>query len=301
MIDAVVIGLIESAPLVLAAVGFTLIYYLNGFINVAYAETITVGAYTAVVFNNTLGWSVYASMVPAALLSGVFSVVTYLLVFRPALNRGVGPVEMIVLSVGLSFFIRHALRVGFGLDSYQYDLRDPSYLSLLGTGITSSQIISLLLVAAVAVLCYVLIYRTPHGGQIRAFASNKDLARVSGINPHKVAVLVWFLGGVVGGLAGVFTGTFAFVDYELGWDTILVLIMVAIIGGVGSVRGALIAGLVVGIVTSVISLWTQSPIYAQVALLALFVVVLRLRKVGVPGGVGRLALRTSRPALAGRS
>ena len=39
--DALVLGIIEAAPLILAAAGFTLIFYLNGFINVAYAENIT--------------------------------------------------------------------------------------------------------------------------------------------------------------------------------------------------------------------------------------------------------------------
>lgn len=282
MVDAIVIGLIESAPLILAAVGFTLIYYLNGFINVAYAETVTVGAYAAVVFNGTLGWSIYSAMIPAALVAGVFSVLTYLLVFRPALNRGVGNVEMIVLSVGLSFLVRHGLRVGFGLSSYQYDMRDPSYLTLLGTGITSSQITSLLLVAAVSLGMYLLIYRTGQGGRIRAFASNHDLALVSGINPNRVAVLVWFLAGLVGGFAGIFTGTFAFIDYQVGWNMILILIMIAIIGGVGSVRGALFAGLGVGVVTSIITLRSGSPIYAQIALLALFIVALRLKKSGLP-------------------
>lgn len=36
--DALVLGLFGAAPLVLAAVGFTLIYYLSGFINVAYGQ-----------------------------------------------------------------------------------------------------------------------------------------------------------------------------------------------------------------------------------------------------------------------
>lgn len=287
MVDAVLIGLIESAPIILASVGFTLIYYLNGFINVAYAETLTVGAYVATVFNTMLGWNVYASLVPAALLSGLFSVLSYLVVFRPALRRGVGPVEMIVLAVGLSFFIRHAIRVGFGLESYQLDMAGTTYLSILGTGITSSQLISLALVAVFAVGLYLLIYRTSQGGRIRALASNEPLALVSGIDPRKVAVLVWFLAGVVGGLAGVFTASFSFVDYQLGWNMILILIMIAIIGGIGSVRGALLAGSAVGIITSIVTLQLGSPIYAQVVLLSLFIVVLRLKS-------GRPVLRRGR-------
>ena len=49
--DSIFIGLLEASPLILAAMGFTLIYYLNGFINFAYGESITFGAYFAVLFN----------------------------------------------------------------------------------------------------------------------------------------------------------------------------------------------------------------------------------------------------------
>ena len=69
--------------------GFTLIYYLNGFTNVAFAENITFGAFFSVIFTSILGLDFYVSIVPAALLSGVVSVLTYLCVFRarPAPGR----------------------------------------------------------------------------------------------------------------------------------------------------------------------------------------------------------------------
>jgi branched-subunit amino acid ABC-type transport system permease component len=277
--DTLLIGLIEAAPLILAAIGFTLIYYLNGFINVAYAETVTSGAYFAIMFNSMLGLNFYASIVPAALLSGALSALTYVAVFRPALNRGVGAVEMIILSVGLSFLIRHALRLFFGVDLYLFDITDPSYLSLFGTGITSAQIWAMALAVLIAVGAYLLTYKTTYGQRIRGLASNADLAAASGIDPTKTSVLVWFVSGVAGGLAGIFIGVFSFVDYLLGWNLILIIIMVTIIGGIGSVRGALIAGAATGIATAVLTKLSD-PLYAQVFLLLLFIAVLRFRNVG---------------------
>src|SRR5665647_513113 len=81
--STLVLGLLEAAPLVLAAIGFTLIFRLNGFINVAFAENITLGAYFAVIFNSILGWNFYVSIIPATLLSGLLSVTTYLIIYRP--------------------------------------------------------------------------------------------------------------------------------------------------------------------------------------------------------------------------
>jgi branched-subunit amino acid ABC-type transport system permease component len=277
--DTLLIGLIEAAPLILAAIGFTLIYYLNGFINVAYAETVTSGAYFAILFNSILGLNFYVAIVPAALLAGALNALTYVAVFRPALRRGVGKIEMIILSVGLSFLLRHALRLFFGVDLYLFDIQDPTYLSLFGTGVTSVQIWAMVLAVAIAVGAYLLTYRTTYGQQIRGLASNADLAAASGIDPTRTSVLVWFVSGVAGGLAGVFIGVFSFVDYTLGWNMILIIIMVTIIGGIGSVRGALVAGAVTGIVTAVLTS-VSDPLYAQVFLLLLFIAVLRFRQAG---------------------
>jgi branched-subunit amino acid ABC-type transport system permease component len=278
--STMVLGLLEAAPLVLAAIGFTLIFCLNGFINVAYSENITLGAYFAVIFNSMLGWNFYLSIIPASLLSGAFSVLTYLLVFRPAFKRGVGKTELIILSVGLSFFVRYGSRLIFGNDLFNFNFVNPSYLSVFGIGITSIQITCLALVAIISVSLYIFIYRTNYGERMRALADKEELAMVSGINPTKVSILIWFIAGTAGGLAGIFYGAFSFISSSLGWNLILIIIMVTIVGGIGSVRGALIASAFAGIITSAVTL-VSKPLYGQVALLIIFIGILKLKKARV--------------------
>jgi branched-subunit amino acid ABC-type transport system permease component len=275
-----VIGILESAPLMVAAVGFTLIFCLNGFMNIAYGENLTMGAFLAVTFNTVLGWNFYLSIIPAALLAGALSVVTYLLVFRPAIKRGVGKIEMIILSVGLSFVIRYSINLIWGSKVRNFLVGKTYYLSFFGVGITSTQLICLGLVLLIALGLYLFIYRTNYGETMRALADNEELAMISGINPIKVSVLVWFLSGVAGGLAGIFTGVFTWVHSGIGWHEILVILLIAIIGRVGNVRGALIAGAVVGIITTAVTLVTQ-PAYGIVTLLVVFIVILKFRKVEV--------------------
>ena len=275
--DSLILGIIEAAPLVLAAMGFTLIFYLNGFINVAYAETVTVGAYFAIVFNSMLGLNFYLAIIPSALLSGVISVATYLVVFRPALRRGVESTEMIILSVGLSFFMRYSLRLIFGSTLYALDIVSSTSINIFGIGITNIQLTALVLVAVITVALYLFIYRTNYGEMMRGLANNEVLAMVSGINPVKVSVLIWFLAGVAGGLAGLFYGVFSFVNTLLGWKLVLIIIMVTIVGGIGNVRGALIASIGAGIITAAVTLVTK-PLYGEVILLLVFIGVLRLKK-----------------------
>lgn len=271
--DSIFIGLLEASPLILAAMGFTLIYYLNGFINFAYGENMTFGAYFAVMLNVGLGLNFYLAIVPAALLAGCLSVATYLFVFRPALNRGVKPSEMIILSVGLSFMLRYGLVLFVGAENAYLNEPPIGFYNFAGLGATNLQLIALILVVIFALNLYWLIYKTNFGEVIRGLANNEDLAQVSGINPHKVSVRVWFIAGVAGGLSGIFSGVFALANPQMGWNLILITIMVSIVAGVGSVRGALFASVVAGILTSFITLISK-PLYAEVVLLIAFILIL---------------------------
>ncbi len=271
--DSIFIGLLEASPLILAAMGFTLIYYLNGFINFAYGENMTFGAYFAVMLNVGLGLNFYVAIIPAALLAGCLSVATYLFIFRPALNRGVKPSEMIILSVGLSFMLRYGLVLFVGAENAYLNEPPIGFYNFMGLGATNLQLIALILVIIFALNLYWLIYKTNFGEVIRGLANNEDLAQVSGINPHKVSVRVWFIAGVAGGLSGIFSGVFALANPQMGWNLILITIMVSIVAGVGSVRGALIASIVAGILTSFITLISK-PLYAEVVLLLAFIFIL---------------------------
>jgi branched-subunit amino acid ABC-type transport system permease component len=128
-----------------------------------------------------------------------------------------------------------------------------------------------------AVGLYLFIFRTRYGEQMRALAGNRDLAKASGINPNQVSILIWFIAGVAGGLAGIFYGVFSFVNADIGWNLILIIIMISILGRVGNVRGALVVGVGAGIVVAFITQVTQ-PLYAQVVLLVLFVIVLKMTR-----------------------
>lgn len=273
---AVIIGLTDQAPLILAAIGMALIYQLSNVINVAYAETITLGAYFAMWFNTTFGLNFYASLVLAGILGGLLSVATYLLVFRPAHLRNVGTVEVIIISLGLSVFLRHALQFVFGYDTRFFDVASADRVSVLGVGVTTFQITAVVLVIALALGLYFFIQRTNYGQQIRALASDESLAKVSGINPLLVTVMIWFIAGVAGGLAGAFWGFGAAAKPDLGWDRFLLILLVVLVGGVWGLRGVIIAGLGTGVLLSGMKL-EIAPLRAEIFLLIVFIVILKLR------------------------
>jgi branched-chain amino acid transport system permease protein len=275
--QSVVIGLTENAPLVLAAIGFALLYRLTGLINVAYSETITLGAYFGMWINTSFGLSFYAALPFAGLMGGLVSVATYLLIFRPAKQRNVGTLEMIIISFGLSIFLRYGLQFVFGYPMRYFDVPPPSTIWVLGVGVGSFRVLAVASVVVLAVMLVLFIQRTSLGLQIRALASDDKLAQVSGIRPLAVTLLIWFIAGVAGGLAGAFLGVGSSVGFLLGWRQFLFILLVVLVGGSWGLTGVIVAGLGAGVALAAMTLQFGQALYAQLVLIVVFVVVLKLR------------------------
>lgn len=275
--ESLVIGLSEHAPLVLAAMGFALLYRLTGLINVAYSETVTLGAYFGMWVNTTFGLNFYATLIPTGVLTGLLSVATYFAIFRPAKLRNVGMLEMIIISFGLSIFLRHGLQFVFGYPVRFFDVPPPQSIQVLGVGVSVFRLLALGSVLALALLLYWFIQKTSFGLQIRALASDEDLAQVSGIRPLFVTVLIWFLAGVAGGLAGAFYGVGSNVAPLLGWRQFLFIFLVVMVGGARNIGGVILAGIATGVALAAMTLQFGQTLYAQLVLIVAFVVILKAR------------------------
>jgi branched-chain amino acid transport system permease protein len=277
VVQSLVIGLTEYAPLVLAAIGFALIYRVSGLINVAYSETITLGAYFGVWANTTFGLNFYAVLIPAGVLAGLVSVATYLGIFRPAKRRNVGTLEMIIISFGLSIFLRYGLQFVFGYPVRFFDVPPPETVWILGIGVGSFQLLAVASVAVLALLLYWFIQRSGLGLKIRALASDENLAQVSGIRPLAVTTLIWFIAGVAGGMAGAFLGVGSSVAPLLGWRQFLFILLVTLVGGSWGLGGVIVAGVGAGVALAAMTLQFGQALYAQLALIAAFVIILKVR------------------------
>lgn len=277
IIQSVVIGLTEYAPLVLAAIGFFLLYRLSKVINVAYAETITLGAYFGVWANTTFDLNFYAVLIPAGVMSGLVSVATYLVIFRPAHRRNVGALELIIISFGLSIFLRYGLQFVFGYPVRFFDVPPPQTVWILGVGVGSFRLLALVSVLVISALLYLFIQRSGLGLRIRALASDENLAQVSGIRPLAVTVLIWFIAGVAGGMAGAFLGVGSSVAPFLGFRQFLLLLLIVLVGGIWGLGGVMAVGVATGVGLAAVTLITGQVQYAQLALIVAFICLLKIR------------------------
>jgi branched-subunit amino acid ABC-type transport system permease component len=229
-------------------------------------------------FNTTFGLNFYAVLIPVGVLSGLVSVATYFLVFRPAKQRNVGTLEMIIISFGLSVFLRHGLQFIFGYPVRFFDVPPPDTVWVLGVGVGSFRLLALASVAVLALLLYWFIQRSNLGLQIRALASDEALAQVSGIRPLVVTVLIWFIAGVAGGLAGAFIGVGSSVAPLLGWRQFLNILLIVLVGGYWGLNGVIVVGVGTGIALAAMSLQFSQVLYAPLVLIVVLVGVLKVRR-----------------------
>ena len=131
-------------------------------------------------------------------------------------------------------------------------------------------------------LVYFFLNRTRLGAALEATASDKEAARLMGIDSHKMFALAWGIGAACAGAAGGLLATFFPIFPDVGASFILLAFVVVNLGGFGSVSGAFWAGILVGVI-EVMGGLLLGPQYKTAIVLVLFLAVLMFRPQGLMG------------------
>jgi branched-chain amino acid transport system permease protein len=124
--------------------------------------------------------------------------------------------------------------------------------------------------------------RTAIGSQLLAVAEDRQAAMLMGIRPDRMQALAWGLSAAGAGIAGALVATFYPTSPGVGEVFALTAFVVVTFGGFGSVPGAMVAGLLIGLIQS-LSAYYFGPVYKDVVVYALFVLILWVRPQGLMG------------------
>lgn len=293
-------GIVFSSVIVLGSIGLSIVYSIADFANFAHGDTMTVGAYGALValpFVAGLGGELlglpigfFLALVVGMALAAAVALLTELVVYRPLDTDAIG---MLITSIGIAFIYRAILQAGFGSDFTSYGIERsgpiPSVRSTFGVALTERSLAMVVIAAALVVALHVLLQYTTLGRKMRAMADNPDLARVSGIRTDRVLLATWVVGAALAGAGGVFLGLSSQIDPRIGFDLLLVIFAAVILGGIGSVYGAMAGGFAIGMVHELTPLLSDygvpiSTEYASAVAFVIMVVILLVRPSGIAGG-----------------
>lgn len=281
-------GLRFGLLIALAAVGLSLIFGTTGLTNFAHGELVTLGALVAFYFNSTLGWPLLVAALLTVIVCGAAGYLQDKLLWGALRRRGTGLIAMMIISIGLSIALRYIYLFIFGGTTRSYP--DAQGATSVGPGsITLTALDYLSMVISIVVLlgfAYFLL-RTRTGKATRAVADNPALSAASGIDVDRVIQIVWIAGGALAGLAGVLLGIAQQVNFQMGFQILLLIFASVTLGGLGTAFGALVGSLVVGIVVEMSTLFIPAEL-KYVGALAILIVILLVRPQGILGRAQRV-------------
>ncbi|MBP9906801.1 MAG: branched-chain amino acid ABC transporter permease [Rhodoferax sp.] len=241
-------GLQFGLMLFLLAAGLTLVFGIMDMINLAHGSIYMVGAYLVASIASASASFWLGLVLGVAATAGLAALleltVLRRLYQRDHLSQVLGTFAILLMSNELVRMIWGAQPIALNpppalagpvelLPGFSY----PAYrLFIIGVGL------------AVALLLYLLVTRTRYGMQVRAGASNREMALAMGVDVRRLFTAVFALGAALCAVAGGLLGPLLAVQVGMGESILILAFVVIVIGGIGSIRGALLGALLVGVV-----------------------------------------------------
>lgn len=281
--QATINGLVSGTYFALGAVGLTLVFAVLRLVNFAHGEFLTVGAYLGLVGHAALRLPLVVAFGLAVLATAVIAVGLELLLWRPVRRRGAGVFQLLLVALGLAFFLRNGIAFIAGPEDRRLEVDVTSAVHVDSLRIGRAELIVTGVGMAAMLLVAVVLRYTFLGKQTRALADSISLAETTGIATDRIVLVTWALSGALAALAGLLFATpTAVVHPNIGFSLILSIFAAVVVGGIGNAFGALAGGLVIGLAQE----WSTLVISPQLKVAVGFAVligVLLLRPQGIFG------------------
>jgi branched-chain amino acid transport system permease protein len=240
-------GFAFGALLFLISVGLSVTMGLMNFANLAHGTFAMIGGYAAAVLMNDLGAG-FPFALAAGFLAGATSagLTEYLFVRRLYGSR---VFDQVLFTVGLIFASVAAATFFFGPKMQPFRL--PPYLvgevTLFGSELSRYKLLLIAVSLGIAAVLAASLKYTRFGAMIRAAVDNQRVARGSGINVNRLFLLTFMLGGGLAGFGAALGLGMVSLSPIFPLRYLIFSLMVACVGGAGTIAGPLIAASLVGI------------------------------------------------------
>ncbi len=276
-------GLNFGLMLALAAIGLSLVFGTTGLSNFAHGEMVTFGALMALLFTN-LSLSIWIAIPLAVVASAALGLAMDSGIWRPLRRKGLGTVQVMIVSIGLSLALRYVYQMFVGGRTAQLPGAVSQTIPGLGPiRLTITDVISMAVSLIVIVAFAWWLMRTRIGRATRAVSDNPSLAAASGIDVDQVIRVVWVVAAALAGLSGVLWAYFRpGIKWDMGTSILLLIFAAVTLGGLGTAFGALVGAIIVGLLVEVSTLWIPSDL-KYVGALVVLIVILLFRPQGILG------------------
>jgi branched-chain amino acid transport system permease protein len=296
-ITLTVAGLAMGMMIFIMASGLTLVFGLMDVLNFGHGAFVSVGAFAATMVLlpmhgwleadslaanlGALGLALLLAMLVTALLGWAFERVIIMPVYGQHLKQ-------ILVTMGGMIVSEQLINVIWGAEQIALPL--PTGLRgviLLGdAAIEKYRLVAVVVGLAVFAAMFLVLNRTKIGLLIRAGVENGDMVEALGYRVRRLFVAVFAAGSALAGLGGVMWGLYKeTLTASMGSEIMVMIFVVVIIGGLGSVGGCFIGALLMALVANYAGF--LAPKVALVSNILVMIAILLWRPAGLYSKSGR--------------
>jgi branched-chain amino acid transport system permease protein len=282
-VSALVTTLDLAAIYALVAIGISLTWAGLGFLNLADGAVFAVAGYgawwTAQHLSSNPTAVVLAGMVAGA-AAGLFICVV---VFLPLDRKPNAEVRTLVGTLALSFLGTNILQAIFGPDSKALPaIFGEGKFTIGGAVVTADKSGAIVTATVLLALVVAGLLRTRIGLGVRVLTQNPEAAALVGIDRRRLALAILMVSGAMTGLASVLLAQVFYVSPEAGYTPLIKGLIVALLGGLGSIPGTILAAVLVAATEAITATYLGGQ-YVLMTLFLLIAIVLLIRPRGLGG------------------
>ena len=259
--------------------GFSLVFGLLRVLNFAHGSLIMLGAYLGFFLTSALSSFSWALMISGVMIGILGALIELFLIRRLYGNE----LFQLLLTFGLIFILDETVKIIWGPGVIPVE--KPDFLQgsviIYGEPFTLFRVFILSVGAVVCLLIFLLLKKTRLGLIIRAGIENKEMVRALGININRVFTLVCWISGFLGGVAGLILAGFTGLNPEMGFNQIINILVIVVVGGLGSFIGTAVAAIIIGLTESFVGFFL--PEFAMISIFIVMFTVLSIKPSGLFG------------------
>ena len=266
------------------ALGYNLLFGATGYLSFGHAAFLGIGSYTAVWCFKLFTMNILPAIILSTLVSGVFAlIIGYVCLRRSGIYFSILTLAFAQMAYSLAYSV--LTPITNGETGLQLTMQDPRYVDamvgiVVQEGLPSTNLFGLsvngysgfYICAIVLILAFFVtlkIFRSPYGLKLTAIKSNQVRMRYTGFNTRPYLLSVFVISGMFAGLAG---GLLAAIDPLAGaermqWTASGEIVLMTILGGVGTLIGPLLGVLVIKYFENIFSAINESVLHGAFSFL----------------------------------
>ena len=283
ILQGVVLGILSGGVYALMASGLTLVFGVLEIINIAQGILVILGAYLSFWLEQRFHIDLFLGLfltIPAMFALGVL--IEWAIIRRLKWDR----VNLsILVTFAIAVVIEGSLTFVFtgNLVTLQARYVNQSvYVSFINFYMPVIYIYAFILSVVLLAGLYLLVYRTSFGRCLRASMQNRTAAALIGINVPQVQAITFGLGTALAAAGGMVYGATNAFNPASSYDLISRLLVIIVLGGMGSLWGTLVGSLIMIVISDVVVL-AFDPIWASTVFFVFLVILLVFRPQGLFG------------------